>query len=186
MIETSGSMGIGCSKVGSPDAISIQPLRDKIQLTLTGRPGRLATGCRCSGRFYCWDGPCNPNDLVADAPPPNPLLAWLAPCHPFTRPTWANVLLLVTGTLQAPGGHSRAASNTPISPSTTGFWAGRSEAGYDHGPRRARRARPHDFPQGAPRQAPLDESNRASQRRDQATHRGSRNLTRTTKPSCAL
>jgi hypothetical protein len=90
--------------------------------------------------------PCNPNDLVADAPPPNPLLAWLAPCHPFTRPTWANVLLLVTGTLQAPGGHSRAASNTPISPSTTGFWAGRSEAGYDHGPRRARRARPHDFP----------------------------------------
>lgn len=39
--------------MGSLDAISIQPLRDKIQLTLTGRPGRLATCCRCSGRPGC-------------------------------------------------------------------------------------------------------------------------------------
>lgn len=50
--------------MGSLDAISIQPLRDKIQLTLTGRPGRLATCCRCSGRPGCsrraicgWDMP---------------------------------------------------------------------------------------------------------------------------------
>lgn len=50
--------------MGSLDAINIQPLRDKIQLTLTGRPGRLATGCRCSRRPGCsrraicgWDMP---------------------------------------------------------------------------------------------------------------------------------
>lgn len=54
--------------MGSLDAISIQPLRDKIQLTLTGRPGRLATGCRCSGRFYHWDGPKRRTEVVGIFP----------------------------------------------------------------------------------------------------------------------
>ncbi|ESX34985.1 transposase [Mesorhizobium sp. LSHC440A00] len=52
-----------------------------------------------------------------------------------------------------------------------------AEAGDNHGRRRARRAGLHDLPQGTSRQAPLDESDRNSQRRDQAAHRGRRYLT---------
>lgn len=63
--------------MGSLDAISIQPLRDKIQLTLTGRPGRLATGCRCSGRFYNWDGPLQSQRSRRRRAAANPFLAWL-------------------------------------------------------------------------------------------------------------
>ena len=41
---------------------------------------------------------------------------------------------------------------------------------------RGRRPRLHELPQGAPRQDPLDQSLGASQRRDQAPHRGGRHL----------
>lgn len=86
--------------------------------------------------------PRNPNDLVAAAPLPGPLLARLAPCHPFTRPTWANVLLLVTGTLLAPGGRTvtaalrilgrRAAPRFPYLPPGSGPGAVKLATIMDH------------------------------------------------------
>ncbi|SIT59059.1 transposase [Mesorhizobium prunaredense] len=51
-----------------------------------------------------------------------------------------------------------------------------AQARHHHGRRRARRARLHDLPEGTSCQAPLDQSHRAPQRRDQAQDRGRRHL----------
>lgn len=51
-----------------------------------------------------------------------------------------------------------------------------AQARHHHGRRRARRACLYDFSQGAPRQAALDQPDRAPQRRDQAQDRGRRHL----------
>ena len=50
--------------------------------------------------------------------------------------------------------------------------------GQPHGPGRARRAGLHDLPKGTPHQAALDQSDRAPQRRDQATHQRRRHLSK--------
>ena len=47
----------------------------------------------------------------ADPDHPGPLAAWMAPfAGCFTRPTWANLLILVAGTLLAPGRRTVAAA----------------------------------------------------------------------------
>lgn len=51
-----------------------------------------------------WMTLCNPTDVAADAPLPDQLLSRLATfVDLFTRPSWANALLLITGALLAPG-----------------------------------------------------------------------------------
>ena len=68
------------------------------------------------------------------------------------------------------------AASTPVARRRRPDPAEGAEARRHHGRCRARRARLHDLPEGASRQAALDEPDRAPQRRDQAPHRRRRHL----------
>ena len=73
-----------------------------------------------------------------------------------------------------PGG--RRGRQGPMAPGRRPAPPQGAQAGEPHGPGRARCARLHDLPQGAPHQAALDQSARTPQRRDQAPHQRRRHL----------